>query len=270
MNSSVKSEFMSAVVALQRGLTPAKALTSPQLSTLHRADPGGLGEALGNLLTFTALQFNVVRNLTDLQIQLLATDLPSRYWHWRIQEFVYVMREAVAGKWGKVYDRLDPPTVYDWCNAYAAEEQARAISDAAEKKAAEYKATALLAQRDAATMHKLHLRQKLHLYRPDQWLNLQRWLAAHYPGQDELLDAVSEEDYELTRKEQVATQREAEQRAKARRMLEYVADGKVPGEKEFAAGLVQLLPALPRGLKHLNETEYEGLKDRHTSAEEAA
>jgi hypothetical protein len=259
---------MSAVVALQRGLTPAKALASAQVGVLHRADPGGLAEALGNLLTFTALQFNVVRNLSDLQIQLLATDLPSRYYHWRIQEFVYVMREAVAGKWGKVYDRLDPPTVYDWCSAYAAEEQAQAVADAAEKRAAAYKAL----QPHIDPMPVLYLRQQVEeRYRPDQWLNLQRWLHKEYPGRDDLQQVVSDVDAEYTRQRRIEATREKLQREKARKMLEAAAGfAKTPGEKEFAAGLITVLPSLPK-MKHLNESEWEAMQDaHHTSAEEAA
>lgn len=132
---------MYSVMALQRGLTPAKAQQSPQLSRLRREAPGDLAEALGNLLTFTAQQFNVVRNLTDMQVMLLVGDLTERYWRWKLDEFAYVFREAVAGRWGKVYDRLDPPTVQEWCAAYDAERQeqiaVQAESEAAKLKAAE-------------------------------------------------------------------------------------------------------------------------------------
>lgn len=257
MQHSVNSDFRDAVVVLQRGLTPAKALASPQVSVLHHSDPGGLASALANLLTFTAQQFNVVRNLTDGQIELLAADLPSRYWHWRIEEFVYVCREAVAGKWGKVFDRLDPPTVHEWCAAYAAEEQAYAISQAAEQRATAHKQQEVLARADQPTMHKLYLRQQLDRYKPEQWLNLQRWLAQHYPGRNELLEAVSEEDAELYRREQIAAKREAEQRAKARRMLEafQVEPRRVPNEQDFEQSDFVPLPAFPKG-RIPGETEF--------------
>lgn len=109
-----------AIVDRQRGLTPAKALQSPQLSALVRVAPGDAAEALGNLITFTASQFNVVRNLTEVQVALLANDLLERYWFWKLDEFTYLCREAIAGRWGKAYDRIDPPTVHEWCLAYAA------------------------------------------------------------------------------------------------------------------------------------------------------
>jgi hypothetical protein len=128
------------ILAQQQGLTPALARQSPQVSGLRKADEDGVAEALSNLLIFTAAQFNVVRNLTDMQIMLLANELPARYWHWRLDEFAYVLKEAVAGRWGKVYDRLDPPTVQEWCAAYDAERQ-ELVATEAESEAAKLKAS---------------------------------------------------------------------------------------------------------------------------------
>jgi len=71
-------------------------------------------------LLFTAAQFNVVRNMSDLQMAFLAEGLLELYWDWRFDEFLYVLREGVRQNWGKTYDRLDPPTMYEWCKAYAA------------------------------------------------------------------------------------------------------------------------------------------------------
>jgi len=77
-------------------------------------------KALTNALMFTAHQFNVVRNMSDLQMAFLAEDLLSLYWDWRFDEFLYVLREGVRQSWGKTYDRFDPPTMHEWCRAYVA------------------------------------------------------------------------------------------------------------------------------------------------------
>lgn len=69
---------------------------------------------------FTAHQFNVVRNMSDMQMAFLAEDLLSLYWDWRFDEFLLVLREGVRQNWGKTYDRLDPPTMHEWCKAYQA------------------------------------------------------------------------------------------------------------------------------------------------------
>ncbi|RSK33937.1 hypothetical protein [Hymenobacter metallilatus] len=108
-----------AITDRQWGLTPAKALQSPQLSVLARQAPRETAEALGNLLIFAAHQFNVPRNLSDMQVGLLAEDLLERYWFWRFDEFVYLCKEAIAGRWGCNYSTIDAPTVHGWCTAYA-------------------------------------------------------------------------------------------------------------------------------------------------------
>lgn len=111
----------------QAALTPKIARSAPQISGLRKEAPDALSEALGNLLIFTAAQLNVVRNMTNTQIGLLVMDLSTRYWHWRLDEFIIVMREGVAGRWGKVYDRFDAPTIHDWCAAYETQVRAELI-----------------------------------------------------------------------------------------------------------------------------------------------
>ncbi len=110
-----------AILDKQRGLTPAKAQLAPQVSALTRSEEGAIAasQALTNALLFTAAQFNVVRNMSDLQMAFLAEGLLELYWDWRFDEFLFVLREGVRQNWGKTYDRLDPPTMYEWCKAYA-------------------------------------------------------------------------------------------------------------------------------------------------------
>ena len=128
-----------AIFAKQLGLTPTKARQSPQVSGLRKADEDGVAEAVGNLLIYLAQQFNVVRNLTNTQVLILSQELPRRYWRWHIDEFAYVLKEAIAGTWGKVYDRLDPPTVLEWFAAYEAERSEQLAAEA-ESRAAAFKA----------------------------------------------------------------------------------------------------------------------------------
>ncbi len=117
---STSQEVALAILDKQRGLTPAKAQEAPQVSALTRTEEGAIAtsQALTNALLFTAAQFNVVRNMSDLQMAFLAEGLLELYWDWRFDEFLYVLREGVRQNWGKTYDRLDPPTMYEWCKAY--------------------------------------------------------------------------------------------------------------------------------------------------------
>jgi hypothetical protein len=117
-----------ALAAKWGSLTRQNVQQSPQVAALVKADGGALAgdavEALGNLLNFAAQQFNVGKNLNDVQIALLASEMLRIYWHWRFDEFSFVLREAVAGRYGTTYDRIDAPTVHEWCAKYEADRNA--------------------------------------------------------------------------------------------------------------------------------------------------
>lgn len=119
-----------------RGLTPARARESAQVGTLTKFSPAtaaDAAEALGNLLAFTASQFNIGKNLDSFQAGMLADDMLERYWHWRFDEFAYVLKEAVGGRWGTTYDRIDAPTVHEWCRKYEAQRSEQIEHDAEER-----------------------------------------------------------------------------------------------------------------------------------------
>ena len=120
--ASSPAEVALAVAGHCRALTPARAMQSAQVAALTKT--GGdevaddAAEALANLLTYTAHQFNIGKNLSAVQLALLSADLLATYWYWRFDEFALVLRDAVRGKFGTSYDRLDAPTIHGWCLAY--------------------------------------------------------------------------------------------------------------------------------------------------------
>jgi hypothetical protein len=138
LNSADPGQRTVALIKQWRSLTPALAQQSAQVSSLEAAAKGDTSEALGNLLTFAAAQFNVGKNLNDVQIALLASEMLRIYWHWRFDEFSFVLREAVAGRYGTTYDRLDAATVHEWCAKYEADRNALA-AEQAEREARAYK-----------------------------------------------------------------------------------------------------------------------------------
>jgi hypothetical protein len=120
LNAPGSTALTLAIIDSWRKLTPALARQSPQVSALSTEAAGDTAEALGNLLTFAAAQFNVGKNLSDVQIAILASEMLRIYWHWRFDEFAFVLREAVAGRYGTTYDRVDAATVHGWCATYEA------------------------------------------------------------------------------------------------------------------------------------------------------
>ena len=168
------------IFAKQLGLTPTKARQSLQVAGLRKADEDGVAEAVGNLLIYLAQQFNVVRNLTNTQVLILSQELPRRYWRWHIDEFNYVIKEAIAGTWGKVYDRLDPPTVFEWFATYDSERSEQLAAEA-ESRAAAFKA----AEADSGPptdMTRAYLRLRLEL-ETDEGLRSVIRQALHQPDQ---------------------------------------------------------------------------------------
>lgn len=215
LSSAETSELARQVLRTWRDLTPATARQSPQASALTAAARGDTAEALGNLLTFAAGQFNVGKNLTNVQVAVLANQLLRDYWHWRFDEFALVLREAVAGRYGTTYDRVDAPTVNGWCQLYEAQRNALE-AEATEQQVREWKrqqpATSPLA-RDPA-------------FGPD------------YQGARQQLEALSDADL-------VATGRHYQQQADAESQFIRAVALEVHQERRAARKLRELLATLP-------------------------
>lgn len=145
-------------------LTFATARESPQVSGLTKTDPelaDDAAEALANLIAYACNQFNVGKNMSDVQTAILANDLLKTYWYWRFDEFTYVLGQAIRGKFGPVYDRIDAPTVNEWCEKYAADREGLLTLEA-EQQAKAYKLAEInRAPADTTTPEGQALREQL-------------------------------------------------------------------------------------------------------------
>ncbi len=100
-------------------MTTAVALaTGEQLSLLAKADKKALLKALSALITQLRQSLNVGKNLDTLQVYECASLLAEKYWYLRLEEFLYVFKQAKLGKYGKIYDRLDVQVISGWLHAY--------------------------------------------------------------------------------------------------------------------------------------------------------
>ncbi len=215
LNSNEPAQRTRAIIRHWRELTPALARQSVQVSALTAAARGDAAEALGNLLTFAAAQFNVGKNLNDVQIAVLAGQLLRDYWHWRFDEFALVLREAVAGRYGTTYDRVDGPTINGWCQLYEAQRNALE-ADATEQQVREWK-------RQQPTRSPLAAD-------PD--------FGSHYADARQQLEALSDADL-------VATGRQYRQQADAESQFILAVALEVHGERTAARKLRELLATLP-------------------------
>lgn len=73
---------------------------------------------IGYLNTLSSI--GVVRNtLNDEQnIGELADQIIEKYPMWKLVEIKNVLKMAIQGEFGSIYDRIDSPTVFEWFNKY--------------------------------------------------------------------------------------------------------------------------------------------------------
>lgn len=128
-------------IRAQIAVTPAKALTTPQLSRLKRESIEDLAEILTRLLFYinSLINLPVSQKLNTAQITLLTVEIIEKYWYMKFDELVYVLREGSAGKFSKLYGRLDTEIVHSWFTAYETGERQRLIDDEAYAQHLEYK-----------------------------------------------------------------------------------------------------------------------------------
>jgi lysyl-tRNA synthetase class I len=70
------------------------------------------------MIAKTARAFNLTRNIEPAQIVDLVTDLEQDFYFLKLSEVFYVLKQARMGKMGKLYERLDQPTIIGWFSDY--------------------------------------------------------------------------------------------------------------------------------------------------------
>jgi hypothetical protein len=116
------TEFQ-ATLSLSQALHPA----SEPLSSLARQDKKSLLKALSLLISQLCAELNVGKSMNTLQIYQAAILLSASFWYLRLEEFIYVFRQAKLGKYGKTYDRLDIQVISLWLSSYDKEERQTAL-----------------------------------------------------------------------------------------------------------------------------------------------
>ena len=75
------------------------------------------------LVTRCSQLVNVQNNLNALQIEFCAEQIMSRMWMYSLEEVQIVLDSGAAGKYGTIFNRIDPATILDWFPKYDAERQ---------------------------------------------------------------------------------------------------------------------------------------------------
>lgn len=92
----------------------------PQVSTLMREDKKSTRKYIYVLLSDlnNSFKVNPEFKLNDDEIVDLVMSLSKEYYHYRVQDFAIFVRNAKSGRYGKAYNRLDVPMVWEWIKKY--------------------------------------------------------------------------------------------------------------------------------------------------------
>ena len=77
-----------------------------------------LEQILQYMIAKTVKAFNISRNMEPEQIIDLSTQIRNDFYFLKLSEIFFVFKEARSGKMGKIYERLDEPTIMQWFNDY--------------------------------------------------------------------------------------------------------------------------------------------------------
>lgn len=91
---------------------------SPSLVVMKKKDSALTDNILKLMIAKTARAFNLTRNIEPAQIVDLVTDLEQDFYFLKLSEVFYVLKQARMGKMGKLYERLDQPTIIGWFSDY--------------------------------------------------------------------------------------------------------------------------------------------------------
>jgi hypothetical protein len=93
-----------------------------QLSVIQKiSGDQNLAQALGFIIVDFAASYNLIRPLSGDQVADIAVELISDYWAYRFEDFIAFFQLARRGTYGKIFDRLDLPTILEMLGKYDAE-----------------------------------------------------------------------------------------------------------------------------------------------------
>lgn len=103
----------------EKNLSIEKAISGTLLKYLSKnGQEANLMILLSTLILKTASFFNIGKNITEDQAINTASLILEKYPYETLEDFVMVFKMAKKGELGKVYDRIDPQVIFEWCNQY--------------------------------------------------------------------------------------------------------------------------------------------------------
>jgi len=99
-----------------------------KLSLLRKADKELTKVAVMSLLARCVQLVNVQHTMNSLQIEFCAEQIMDKMWMYSLEELQIIFDNGAIGKYGTLFNRIDPATILAWFPLYDQERQV--VSDA--------------------------------------------------------------------------------------------------------------------------------------------
>ena len=101
--------------------SPSIATIKKQLAKRDGGKVNVISDILKLMFAKTARAFNIARNIEPAQIVDLVQTIESEFYFLKLSEVYLILKNAKMGKYGKLYERIDEPTILGWFNEYVEE-----------------------------------------------------------------------------------------------------------------------------------------------------
>ena len=112
----------------KQSLSVAHAMQQEKLSLLRKVDKELTKVAVMSLLARCVQLVNVQNTMNSLQIEFCAEQIMDKMWMYSLEELQIIFDNGAIGKYGTLFNRIDPATVIAWFPLYDQERQV--VSDA--------------------------------------------------------------------------------------------------------------------------------------------
>jgi len=98
-----------------------------QVSKLKRENPEMLLKILVSFIMKFQSYLNIESKMNDDQVVFCADELINEYWGYKLEDFQLFFKRASIGKYGKIYKRLAPITIFEMIEIYDNEKESELI-----------------------------------------------------------------------------------------------------------------------------------------------
>jgi hypothetical protein len=105
------------LIQFQSKVTLSTAINGMQLSALKCENEGQVLKAVKNLILALCESLNVT-SMNDYQVLEASMLLTEKYYFLKIEELIYIFKNAKLGRYGKSFNRIDIQVIGEWIDKY--------------------------------------------------------------------------------------------------------------------------------------------------------